>query len=308
MKSRFGFRYSTEDYRELLGIEGLDGVVVASPHTLHFEHASAALERGLHVMCEKPLTTTGADARRLVELAEERGLEIVIPYGWHYKAYVQEAKRLLEDGAVGGIEFVACHMASPIRGLLEGGDFDASAGGTMEALFEPGSDTWADPERAGGGYALAQMSHSAGLAFWMTGLRAESVFALTSSPTSRVELYDAFSVRFRGGAIGTFSGAGAVPGDKGFQLDVRVYGDEGLLILDIDRARLEVQRHDGRHFRMDLREDAGGYDCLGPPDNFADILLGKSAVNRAPGEAGMRAIEMIDAAYRSAVSGRVERV
>ena len=308
VRQQFGFEYATEDYRELLDNVELDGVVVASPHTLHYEHALAALERGLHVMCEKPLTTSGAHARRLVEVAAERGVEIVIPYGWHYKPYVQEARNRLNAGAVGTIEFVMCHMASPVRGLLEGGLFDASAGGTMDLLFEPASDTWADPERAGGGYALAQMSHSAGMAFWLTGLRAETVTAMTSGPTSKVELYDAFAVRFEGGAIGTFSGAGAVPDDKGFQLDVRVYGSEGLLILDIDRARLEVQRYDGNHFAMDLPGDAGAYECSGPPNNFADIVLGKTTVNHAPGVAGMRATEMIDAAYRSAASGRPESV
>ena len=252
VRQQFGFGYATEDYREMLDNVELDGVVVASPHTLHYEHALAALERGLHVMCEKPLTTSGADARRLVEVAAERGVEIVVPYGWHYKPYIQEARNRLAAGAVGTIEFVMCHMASPVRGLLEGGKFDASAGGTMELVFEPASETWADPDRAGGGYALSQMSHSAGMAFWLTGLQAETVTAVTSGPTSRVELYDAFAVRFAGGAIGTFSGAGAVPDDKGFQLDIRVYGNEGLLILDIDRARLEVQRYDGDHFAMEL--------------------------------------------------------
>ncbi len=308
VRQQFGFEYATEDYRKLLDEVELDAVVVASPHTLHYEHALAALERGLHVMCEKPMTTSAAHARRLVEVAEEQGVEIVIPYGWHYTPYVQEARERLSDGAVGTIEFVQCHMASPIRGLLEGGHFDASAGGTMELLFEPASDTWADPARAGGGYALAQMSHSAGLAFWLTGLRAETVTALTYGPTSNVELYDAFSVRFEGGAIGTFSGAGAVPDDRGFQLDVRVFGSEGLMILDIDRARLEIQRYDGNHYAKDLPADAGAYDCSGPPNNFADIVLGKTDVNNAPGVAGMRAIEMIDAAYRSVASGRPEPV
>ena len=91
---------------------------------------------------------------------------------------------------------------------------------------------------------------------------------MTFGPTSKVELYDAFAVRFEGGAIGTFSGAGAVPDDKGFQLDVRVYGSEGLLILDIDRARLEVQRYDGNHFAMDLPGDAGAYECSGPTEQL----------------------------------------
>src|SRR5262249_6917765 len=71
--------------------------------------------------------------------------------------------------------------------------------------------TWADPEVAGGGYGHAQLSHSTGLLCWLTGLRPESVYALMSAPDSRVDLYDALSVRFAGGALGTVSGAGTLP-------------------------------------------------------------------------------------------------
>ena len=175
-------------------------------------------------------------------------------------------------------------------------------------MFEPAADTWADPVIAGGGYALAQMSHSAGLAFWLTGLAAESVVALTSAPTSKVELYDSFSVRFAGGAIGSFSGAGALPDNQKFQLDVRIFGSEGSMNVDCDRARLEVLRHDGTNFSMDLPADAGEYFGGGPTSGFADIVTGKSKTNWSPGWAGMRAVEMIDAAYRSVESGKSETV
>ncbi len=308
VKDTFGFQHATEDYRELMEIEDLDGIVVATPHTMHFEHSMSALKLGLHVMCEKPLATTAHDARRLVEEAERNGVELLIPYGWHYKPYIQHAKQLMDDGAVGDIEFIMCHMASPIRSLLEGKRFLSDGGGAGDVMFEPAAATWADPAVAGGGYALAQMSHSAGMAFWLSGLEAQSVSALTSSPSSDVELYDAFSVRFDNGAIGNFSGAGALPADQTFQLDIRIFGSEGALVLDVDRARLEVQRHDGDHFKADIEADAGEYYGGGPPENFADLLLGKTKVNWAPGWAGMRAIEMIDAAYRSVASGTWEEV
>ncbi len=55
VQERFVFPFATEDYRELLTLD-LDGVVVASPHDRHYEHAHAALTHGRHVMCEKPMT------------------------------------------------------------------------------------------------------------------------------------------------------------------------------------------------------------------------------------------------------------
>ena len=59
---------------------------------------------------------------------------------------------------------------------------------------------------------------------------------------------------------------------------------------------------------MDLKKNAGEYFGGGPTANFADIVTGKSCVNWAPGWAGMRAVEMIDAAYRSVSSGTAELV
>jgi predicted dehydrogenase len=308
VKERFGFIHATQDYRELLEIEDLDAVIVSSPHSLHHEHALAALKRGLHVMCEKPLTTNAGDARELVEEASRQGVHLLVPYGWHYARFIQEAKRQMEGGAVGEIEFVMCHMASPIRKLLEGKRFLSDGGGEGNVMFEPDAATWADPQVAGGGYALAQMSHSAGMAFWLTGLRAKSVSAFTAAPTSRVELYDAFAVEFENGAIGTFSGAANVSEDRGFQLDVRVFGTAGVMNIDCERARLSVLRHGGDHFEMDLPVNAGAYRGGGPPANFADLVTRKADVNWAPGWAGMAAIEMIDAAYRSARSGTRELV
>ncbi len=69
VKSRFGFTHATENYKELLDIPGLQGVVIASPHTLHYQHSLTALKRGVHVLYEKPLTTKADEARELVEEA-----------------------------------------------------------------------------------------------------------------------------------------------------------------------------------------------------------------------------------------------
>src|SRR5438105_2034408 len=123
VKNKFGFRFATEDAEELVNRGGLDGVVVSSPHTLHYEHARMALERGLHVLCEKPMCTRGGHARELVRLAREKGLHLLVPYGWHYKPFIQQAKNWIEEGALGFVQFATCHMASPIRTLLQGDRF-----------------------------------------------------------------------------------------------------------------------------------------------------------------------------------------
>ena len=70
IQDKFEIPQGFEDYREMLDKVPMDAVLVSTPPGLHREHAVAALERGLHVMCEKPMCTTGADAHTLVKAAE----------------------------------------------------------------------------------------------------------------------------------------------------------------------------------------------------------------------------------------------
>lgn len=310
VKDHFGFPFATEDAAELVRQPGLDGVLVTSPHTLHFEHARLALEAGLHVLCDKPMCTRGEDARTLVRLAAEKGRHLLVPYGWHYKPFVQEAKRWLDAGRIGRVQHALCHMASPIRDLLMGRPFQAeeNSGQAGGILFTPDPRTWADPAVAGGGYGQAQLSHSTGMLCWLTGLEPEAVFAFMSDGGAKVDLYDAVSVRFRGGALASISGAGTVPpgGVGSYQVDLRLFGTEGMLLLDCERARLELRRHDGTSDRLELAADAGAYSCEGPPANFVDLILCNTDMNHSPGEAAMRSVLLLDAAYRSAASGRAE--
>ncbi len=301
----FGFAHTTDDYRELLR-QDLDGVVIATPHATHAAQALAALRAGCHVMVEKPFTTDAADARKIVALAARKGLHVVVPYGWNHRPIGLRARALMDRGSVGRIDYVLCHMASPVKNLFSGKSFDFT-----DTAYVPSSlSTWSDPRVSRGGYGQGQLSHATGLMLWLTGLRATSVFANLSNVGSRVDMYDAISVRFKGGAIGTVSGSATLPpGTPGsFQLDVRIFGDRGVLSLDIARDHLSLDTHDGRHEVVPLRKGDAAYRCDGPPHQFVELILGLTTENFSPGEAAMRSVEIIDTAYRSARSGRNERV
>ncbi len=297
IQEHFGFRFATEDYRELLDQE-LDGVIVSSPHDLHYEHTRAALERGLHVMCEKPMTLRAEEAWAVVRLARERGRHLLVPYGWHYKGFIQEAKKIMEDGSVGEIQYVLCHMASPTK------EFFAGKGTVPEqwtpTISAPEPSTWQDKKR-GGGYGHGQVTHSSALMLWLTGSRAKRVTARMTSPNSAVDMYDSATVVLEGGAIATISGAATLPDGDPFQVDLRIFGDRGALLVDVEagRERVQLRRHDGRHREIAVSKGEGAYSCEGPPNRFVELILGEG-INESPGEVAARSVELVEAMHRSA--------
>jgi predicted dehydrogenase len=301
VQRQFDIPEAFEDYRAMLAAVPMDGVVVSSPHVLHFEHASAALDKGCHVLVEKPLTTNTADGRALVALAAKVGKEIVVPYGWNFKPMTAEARRLV--AGVGRVEHVVLQMANALDDLFAGQPMKETEG----AMFRPPPSTWADPARAGG-FGWGQLVHALGLLFRVVEFEPSEVFALTGQSPADVDYYDAAVVRFAGGATASLSGAATLPKGRPVQIDLRVFGSEGMLLLDIERERLELRRRDGRDEVIALTPGDGAYACDEPLKVLVDLCLGRATENGASGLVGLRAVEVLDAMYRSARSGRVETV
>ena len=303
LQAKFDVPLGFEDYRVMLQQVAMDGVVISSPHVLHYEHAVAALAKGCHLLVEKPLTTSAADARDLMARADAAGKQVIVPYGWNFKDWTDEARALIAGGQIGRIEHVVLQMASALEDLFAGLPMKE----TEAHMFRPPPSTWADPALAGG-YGWGQLTHALGLLFRIADLAPSSVFALTGKSPIGVDYYDAAVVRFANGATASLSGAATVPKHRGFQLDLRLFGSEGMLLLDIERERLEVRRRDGRDKVVDMAPGAGAYSCERPLDTLVDICLGRPVENHSPGRVGMRAAEVLDALYRSAASGRLEQV
>ncbi len=303
VQGRFEAPQGFEDYRVMLDQVPMDGVVISSPHVLHYEHAVASLARGCHVLVEKPLTTTAADARDLMAKADAAGRQVIVPTGWNFKSWTDEARALVAAGEIGRIEHIVLQMASALEDLFAGQPMKETEG----QMFRPPPSTWADPRRAGG-YGWGQLVHALGLLFRIADLEPSRVFAAAGKSPTGVDYYDAAVVQFTNGATAAVSGAATVPKHRGFQIDLRIFGSEGMLVLDIERERLEVRRRDGRDTVVEMPSGSGAYECEKPLNTLVDICLGRQVENQSPGRVGMRAVEVLDALYRSAASGRLESV
>jgi len=297
---RFGVADVYASHEELYASKPPDGVIVATPHARHFEQARAALEAGAHLLVEKPMVLEPREGRELQRLARERGRELIVGYPWHYNRQAIELRALLGAGEVGTLEFASSFFASMVREYYRGDTqaYQAEFGLTQA----PRDETYSEPALAGGGQGQTQVTHSAALLLWLTGLRPRRVAAFCESFELELDLVDAAAVRFDGGAVGTIASTGDRPSGHEDVLEIRVSGTGGMVSFDVMDGRAAVLGPDGRREELEPLPLEERYPHHAPANNLVDVVLGR-AENGSPAEIGCLTVEFLEAMYRSAAAG-----
>jgi predicted dehydrogenase len=295
---RYGIDQSYADVDTLLRTERLDGVVVAVNHTAHYSVARACLDAGLPIMLEKPMVLTAEHAHDLIERAKRQRVEIIVGYPWHYTPTARRAREVIQSGDLGPIQFVASLFASMVVEFYRGNP-EAYRPVFQYPVTGPTAQTYSDKRLAGGGQGYLQVTHSAGLLFWVTGLRAARVSAYMASFELPVDLVDAISVRYEGGAVGTIGSTGNMAIGQGDRHDLAIYCANGCVLLDMSAGRLTIRRHGGSEENLGPLSPDDGYPRFATAQNLVDLILGRD-VNQSPGAVAARCVELLDAAYRSA--------
>ncbi|MCY4632613.1 MAG: Gfo/Idh/MocA family oxidoreductase [bacterium] len=301
-----------DDYRDMLRTERLDGVIVAVPHTRHFDIARDALRHDLHVLVEKPMVLRSDHARDLLRTAAEHGREIIVGYPWHYNEQVNRARDWIASGAIGELLYVHSLFASIVWELYRG-DVDLVADEMGYTVNRTGRDTYSDPALSGGGQGVTQITHSGALLLHMTGLEPAEVFAQMHDHDLRVDLVDALSVRFASGCLGTIGSTGSTVRTQEEVLEYRLYGTEGHILFDVMNEQLAMYQADGSITESPPcppapagRDYSTSYPEEGPLDNLVEVIGG--GPNRSPGRLGARVVAMLEAAYASAADGTSHQV
>jgi len=315
MLARASEKYAVDaaytDFREMLEKESLDGAVVAVWHAAHYEVARACLEHGLHIVLEKPMVLHAVQARELCDLARDRQREIVVGYPWHFLTMTARAQEVVQSGDLGEFHFASSLFSSSAYDLYCGEDHaDQPEMAAVYPMTGPGA-VYSDPARSGGGQGHLQVTHSAALLFFISGLKPVSVIAQMDNLDVPVDVVDAFIVRTDQGALATVSSTGAVAGGDG-KLDIQIYCKEGWVDLDYIEGTGTIHHADGSVEELVADPDAGDvnygdvegyiYPAHAPSTNLVDIVHGRSA-SHSPAETGWRTVELLDAAYRSAAAG-----
>ena len=199
--------------------ERIDLVVIVTPNHLHYDVAHAFVDAGFHVVCDKPLVHTGAQAAALCDLVAARGTLFAVTYNYTGYPMVREARALVRSGALGAVRKVVVEYH---QGWLAG---------ALETAENKQSGWRMDPARGGPAGAMADIgSHAENLVATVTGLAVESLCADLSSFGAGRRLDDdaGLLLRFEGGARGVMSVSQIAAGNEN-DLRLRVMGERGML-------------------------------------------------------------------------------
>ncbi|MEJ6784260.1 Gfo/Idh/MocA family protein [Aminobacter sp. Piv2-1] len=196
--------------------DGIEAVAIVTPNNIHFPAAKAFLEAGIHVICDKPMTATLTEAKKLAALVEKTGKVFVLTHNYTGYPMIRQAREMVQKGLLGDLRIVQAEY--PQDWLTE----DLAASGHKQALWR------ADPKQSGAGGATGDIgTHAYNLARFVSGLELDSLSADLDTFVRRL-LDDNVNVmlRFKGGAKGMIWASQVAAGHEN-GLKLRVYGSKG---------------------------------------------------------------------------------
>lgn len=299
----FGADLAFDNYQDLILNGNVDAVVVSSTPNVHFEQAKFALEHNKHVLIEKPMTFTVAQAQELCDLASAKKLQLVVSCPWHYTQHGKEARKLIREGAIGDIKMISILMTNPVDKLIKGINTSPTHG-LNKVYMEPCPGSYSDPEIAGGGQIYTQVSHVGAYLNFLTGMDPTEVYAKFDFAGSQNDIYDVFTITLNNNVLVSMASTGATP-ESIRNFEVRIYGTVGILLMELWQGKMSFHPFaDGESGIFPDLSVNEVYPDRAPILNFIDACLGV-APNGSPGEYGIAAMKIIEAAVSSNKTGTV---
>ncbi len=197
--------------------DGIDAVAIVTPNHMHAPVAMQFLRRGIHVICDKPLTATLPEAKKLAKAAAGSGVVFALTHNYTGYPMIRQAKAMIATGDLGDLRVVQVEYAQDW--LTE----------PLEGSGQKQADWRTDPARSGAGGSTGDIgTHAFNLANFVTGLTLDTLAAdLTAFvPGRRVDDNGHVMMRYKGGAKGMLWCSQVAPGNEN-GLRLRVYGTKG---------------------------------------------------------------------------------
>ncbi|WP_409363366.1 Gfo/Idh/MocA family protein [Bradyrhizobium sp. AUGA SZCCT0274] len=313
--------FRTMAQAEAARTDGIEAVAIVTPNHMHAPVADAFLDAGIHIICDKPLTTTLEEARRLRDKARASGLIFAVTYNYSGYPLVRHARAMVQGDELGAIRIV--QVEYPQDWLAD----------PLEATGQKQADWRTDPARAGAGGCVGDIgTHAYQLAHFVTGMMPEQILAETTIfvPGRRVDDNVQILLRYKSGARGALWASQVAPGNEN-GLRLRIFGEKGGLDWRQKEPNLLVWSPLGEATRL-VRRGARSVNAAGqrvsrtPPGHpegyleafatiytevAAAIVAGRTASLADPRvtfptiEDGFAGVAMVDAVLRSSAAGGV---
>lgn len=266
------------NWRTLLKKVDADGALISTPHRDHYAQAYACLERGLHVLVEKPLVIQPSHAKRLLAATVEKERALVVAYQRHWMPHFVLARELVRKGTLGEIRGVVAYVTQHWIG---------AGGWRLDAAL------------SGGGMFMDTGSHLVASLLWVSGLRPQEVSAAFDNAGRAVDVNGGLVVRFAGGAVGTLAAIGnAARHDE----RLAISGSDGSLVLHLHEWQVRSMLLNDEPVELPKR--------IAPstPDAAFFGWMRNDLRNYETQDFALQVARLTEAAYRSARAGQPVRV
>ena len=280
---------SFANWEEFLA-SGVEAAIVSSENAHHRRDVDALASAGVHVLCEKPLATNPADAEAIVRTCKQAGVTLMTAFPMRFSMPLRAAKASLDGGGYG-------RLTSMI--------------GRNQGQCPKRHRAWfADPDLAGGGAMTDHTVHLTDVYRWFTDLEIETVYAVSNCINYRdeteLETGGLVSLTFADGKRASIDCSWSRPLNYPTWggLALRLVTDWGAVDLDAFKQTQTIYGGEAMHTRWDY----WGGDAN---QMMVDEFVAAVSEGREPfvtGEDGLRAVEVVEAAYRSVKSGKPEKV
>ncbi|MEI4527725.1 Gfo/Idh/MocA family oxidoreductase [Priestia megaterium] len=286
------------NYEELLASGTVEAVSVCTPNYLHAPISVAALNSGVHVLCEKPMATSEEEAKAMIEAAKTNGKKLMIGHNQRFVASHQKARELIEKGEIGKIY-----------------SFRTAFGhGGPEGWSVDGKDSWFFKKDEAFIGAMGDLGvHKTDMLRYILNEEIVEVGAFVESNAKDFANVDDNAVcvlKTESGIIGTLAASWAYNGKE--DNSTIVYGEKGILRLEDDPTySLVAQYATGEVVNYELGKiqsnDEGGQSNSHVIEQFVDVVA-EDKESPVPGEEGLKSLAVILAALKSSQTKQITRV
>ena len=299
---KYGAKFSFTDEAQLLAVDGIDAVYIATPVFCHKKQAFAAAEAGKHIFLEKPVGLSVAEAKEIAGFCEKKGVKLGVGFVMRFHSFHRQMKEIIASGRLGDV---------------------VSARAQFTCWYPEMPGVWRqDPAKSGGGALMDMGVHCVDLIRFITGLEITEVSGMVGNQVFKYGVEDAGAMlmRLSNGATAYVDANFNIPDDAAV-CKLEIYGTKGSFF-----AEGTIAQDEAGEAILRAADDSAGYDAsqarsgaepvslTGGGGNlytkeieaFGRAVLGECGVP-VPALDAILSQQAVEAAYRSSASGQVVR-